>query len=141
MSNVVGHTLPEALLTRLSPARAADYADRAFVICSIDDSGWAHPAMLSSRELQATDAHTMTLTTHGSSRTAQHLRSSGLVTIIVADTDGVFYIKGTAATADTHGELARFTIRVREVAEDVPTADERARITSGIRIERLDPPR
>ena len=137
MSKNVGDTLPEPLLARLIPAAAEEYSDRAVVICSVDENGWPHPAMLSSRELHAIDARTIALTTYTSSRTATHLHESGRVTIVLADVDGVYYLKGTAIAAGAHRELASFTVRLREVLQDVPTADERARITSGIRIERL----
>lgn len=95
--------------------------------------------MLSGRELYSVDQRTIRLTAFASSRTARNLRARGRVTLILADHDGVFYIKGTAISIETTTAVrADFDVRIEEVLEDTPTADEAATITTGIRFKRPD---
>lgn len=108
------------------------------VICSVDDRGWPHAAMVSARELFAVSAHTISLTAAVSSRTAANLRRDGHVTVILADHDGVYYIKADAAPLDADPARpahAVFTLRVVDVLEDAATEEEDARIISGIRFQ------
>jgi len=144
MSTFIGDALPEPLTQHLSPDHAIERADRAVVICSVDEHGWPHPAMLSSLELVAVDPRNIRLSVHGRSRTARNLQANGRLTVIVADEDAVFYVKGdtlrlacTAATPD----LARFNLRVDSVLQDVAGEHEHARLVAGIRVTRaaLDP--
>ena len=140
MSTVVSDHLTTALLDFLSTEHAIDRAARAIVICTVDEHGWPHPAMLSSLELVARDAQNIRLTTHVDSRTTRHLTRDGKVTVIVADEGGVFYIKGNAlllpATVPTAPDQVLFNMRIESVLEDNPAAHEEARVTSGIRVER-----
>ena len=139
MSKVLANQLPEHLIARLSSTPGDEVSDRAIVICSIDDHGHPHPAMLSGRELYSVDQRTIRLTAFASSRTARNLRARGRVTLILADHDGVFYIKGTAISIETTTAVrADFDVRIEEVLEDTPTADEAATITTGIRFKRPD---
>ena len=140
MSRVIGADLPTGLFRRLSIEHAFDYANEALVICTIDDDGQVHPAMLSSLEVVARDAHTVALTTHAASRTTRHLKVNGRITLIVVNRDGAFYIKGDAllaldAMAAAPDQVA-FNIRVLTVLQDNPAAYENARITTGIGVSR-----
>ena len=144
MSTFVGEALPEPLKQHLSADQAIERADRAVVICSVDEHGWPHPAMLSSLELVAVDARNIRLSVHSRSQTARNLQANGRLTVIVADEDAVFYVKGdtlqlayTPATPD----LARFNLRVDSVLQDVAGEHEHARLVAGIRVTRaaLDP--
>lgn len=143
MSRLIGHHLSEALLEALSPARALERADRAIVICSVDEQGRPHPAMLSSLEIAARDARHIALAVHASSRTARNLAANGHLTLILADESGVHYVKGGATLASasmtTAPALSAFTLRVDRVLEDTPAEYEHAHIVSGIRIERAAP--
>ncbi len=65
-------------------------ADRAVVICSVDEHGWPHPAMLSSLEIVAVDGRNMRLAIHSRSRTARNLLANGRLTVIVADEEAVY---------------------------------------------------
>ena len=126
--------LPDALRQQLTHADLSPADNRTIVICTVDGNGHPHPAMLSIPEFWAEDSETIRLTTSSGSRTANNLRTRGLITAIVADVDGVFYIKGRAterASTDTH--RASFHVAVSEVIEDAPAAHETARITTGIR--------
>ena len=144
MSSFVGDALPETLTHRLSADQALERSDRALVICSVDEHGWPHPAMLSGLELVALDHRNIRLALHTRSRTTRNLRANGRLTVILADEDAVYYIKGdtlalaiNAATPD----LTRFNLRVDSVLQDASGADEHARIVTGIRITRdaMDP--
>jgi hypothetical protein len=140
MSRFVADHLPDALVARLSADRALAHADTAIVICSIDEHGWPHPAMLSSLELVARDARNIRLAPHHRSRTARNLTLRGRVTVICADVDGVFYIKGDvrliSPSLTSVPELCAFNLRVDSVLQDVPQEYEAARILSGVRVAR-----
>ncbi|HUE89141.1 MAG TPA: pyridoxamine 5'-phosphate oxidase family protein [Vicinamibacterales bacterium] len=141
MSRLIGHHLSEALLDTLSAHRAIERADCcAIVICSVDEQGRPHPAMLSSLEIVARDARDIRLAVHASSRTARNLTANRHLTIILADETGVHYVKGDAALASasmtTAPALAAFTLHVDRVLEDTPADYEQSTIVSGIRITR-----
>ena len=140
MSTLLGDHLPQSLQSRLSADRAFDEADRAIVICSVDDRDFPHPAMLSSLELIATDATAIRLAVYGASTTARNLRANGRLTIVLADERGVFYVKGDASlikdAMNAAPELAVFSLRVDAVLHDDPANHENARVVSGIRVER-----
>ena len=141
MSRTLGSHLTRDLLWRLSIEAAMDNANAAIVICSIDQDGWPHPAMLSSLDVVARDERHIALAVHASSTTARNLRTHRRMAFILADERGVYYIKGTAtlmrASMTAAPELASFVVSVMEMREDDPAAHERARVTSGIRVERV----
>ena len=140
MSRVIGADLPAVLLQRLSIEHAFDCSDEAIVICTIDDDGQAHPAMLSSLEVVARDAHTIALTTHAASRTTRHLKTNGKLTLIIVNNSGAFYVKGDAIlivdTMAAAPDQVAFNMRVSTVLEDNPAAYENARITTGVCVTR-----
>ena len=144
MSTFIGDALPEILTHRLSADQALERSDRALVICSVDEHGWPHPAMLSGLELVALDQRNIRLALYTRSRTTRNLRANGRLTVIVADEDAVYYLKGDtlplAINASTP-ELTRFNLRVDSVLQDAAGTDEHARIVTGIRITRdaMDP--
>jgi hypothetical protein len=140
MSRLIGHHLSEPLLELLSARRAVERADHAILICSVDEQGRPHPAMLSSLEMVARDARHIRLAVHASSRTARNLTANKHLTVILADETGVHYVKGdaelTTASMATAPALSLFTLHVDRVLEDTPAAYEQARLVSGIRITR-----
>jgi hypothetical protein len=109
-------------------------------MCSIDEHGWPHPAMASRRELVAADARNIRFAMDRASRTSRNLRANGHLTLIVADEQGVFYLKGDvrqlAPTTSAAPARAKFNMRVDSVLEDSARADEQVRIVSGIRLQR-----
>ena len=144
MSTFIGDALPDPLTHRLSADQALERSDRAIVICSVDEHGWPHPAMLSGLEFVALDHRNIRLSLHTRSRTTRNLRANGRLTVIVADEDAVYYVKGdTLALAinPSTPELTRFNLRVDSVLQDAAGTDEHARIVTGIRITRdaMDP--
>jgi hypothetical protein len=134
MSVHLGDRLPARLVARLG---SGEWADRAIVIGSIDARGYPHPAMLSPQEFVVLDEQTIRVETYESSRTATNLETSKRLTAIVADVDGVFYIKSEVVRAHAAANARiRFDVRVIEVLEDTPAPGEAARLTTGIRFAR-----
>jgi hypothetical protein len=142
MSRFLADHLPSSLVSRLSPDAAFANAQRAIVLCSVDEHGWPHPAMVSSLELIALDARNIRLALHGASRSTRNLRANGRLTIVLADERGVFYLKGdvlmVAPFMAADPDLATFNMRVDSVLQDDATAYEDARVTTGIRVERAE---
>lgn len=143
MSRLIGHHLTPALLDTLSVPRALKRTDVAIVICSVDEQGRPHPAMLSSLEIVARDARTIRVAVHAASRTARNLAANRHLTIVLADEAGVFYVKGdaglTAASMTSAPAMSMFTLQVDRVLEDTSAEHERAQIISGIRVTRAAP--
>jgi hypothetical protein len=140
MSRFIADHLPGPLLARLSRDAAFAEANHAIVMCTIDEHGWPHPAMLSSLEVVARDASNIRLGTHVSSRSTRNLKVNGILTLVVADQRAVYYVKGDvillAASLRASPDNAKFNLRVDSVLEDTPDATERATIISGIQVTR-----
>lgn len=119
---------------------ALEREDQAIVICTIDEHGWAHPALLSAFEVAMHDRSNVRLALHVSSRSTRNLKANGKLSLILAHEQGVFYVKGDvllcAPSMRTASHNAKFNLRVDSVLEDNPNEYEKARIVSGIRIER-----
>jgi len=139
MSRFISDHLPEPLHSALSRDRALA-SNRAIVICTVDEHGWPHPAMLSSLEIIAIDARNVRLATHVASRTTRNLKANGRLTLILVDVGTAYYVKGDvrllSASMKTAPMLAMFNLRVDSVLADDPQAYEDARLTSGIVFER-----
>ena len=56
MSQLLGKELPAALQQRLSGGEVEDHEGKIIPIFTIDDAGWAHPALLSYYEIVAKNA-------------------------------------------------------------------------------------
>ena len=146
MATDLGRALPVVLHLRLvdHAGRAAD--DVAVPICTVDDMGFPHAAMLSYAEVSAVDAGLLRARVFSSSRTARHLRRDGRATLLFVDPAGVWYVKAVvdgeeAADPGVPG-AAVFPLRVHAViADDVDRSREpAAAIVSGIRFRRTDAP-
>lgn len=142
MSRFVADRLTDALLTLLSVDHAIANADRAIVICTIDEHGWPHPAMLTSLEIVARDARNVRVAIHARSRSARNMQANARLTLILADQRAVHYVKGDVrlmSPSMAHApDIATFNLRVDSVLEDSPTEYEHAHIVNGIRVERSD---
>lgn len=140
MSRFLADHLTAALLTRLSADTALDRAGVAIIMCTVDEHGWPHPAMLSSLEVVARDAHNVRLATNVASRSTRNLKVNGKLSLILADEHSVHYLKGDVILLEPSMQSAphnaKFNMRVDSVLEDLPTEWEHARLLSGIRIER-----
>jgi hypothetical protein len=106
----------------------------------VDEHGWPHPAMASTLEMIARDDRNIRLATHAGSRTTRHLRANGRLTIIIADEQHVYYLKGDvllrSASMNTAPHLSAFNVRVDSVLEDHAAEHEQARLQSGLRASR-----
>lgn len=140
MSRLIGHHLSEALLETLSSHHALERAERVILICSVDEQGRPHPAMLSSLEMVARDVRNIRLAVHSSSRTARNLTANRQLTMILADETGVYYVKGdavlTSSSMTAAPALSAFTLHVDRVLEDTPAEHEQATIVTGIHVTR-----
>jgi Pyridoxamine 5'-phosphate oxidase len=140
MSRFVADQLTGPLMERLSLDRALSFANRAIVICTIDEHGWPHPAMLSSLEIVARDVRNVRLATDVSSRTTRNLKTNRRLSLILADEDAVYYLKGDvlllAETMQAAPRQAKFNLCIDSVLQDFAQEYEDARILTGIRIQR-----
>jgi hypothetical protein len=130
--------LTDDLYARLSGEAAETFARLAIVVCTVDDDGWPHPAMLSYYELAAFDARNIRLAVYNDSRTCANLRTRGQATLIVVDEGLTCYIRGrvaeVAATMVSAPFNALLNLRVDQVVFDEPPPDLEpgAFVTSGI---------
>ena len=142
MSKFVADYLPDAVLLRLAADTALEHVETAIVICSVDEHGWPHPAMLSRLEVVALDARNVRLATHMASRTTRNLKANGKLSMILANSQAVHYVKGDvlllAPAMRSAPHLAKFNLRVDSVLADDPQDYENARIVAGITIERRE---
>jgi hypothetical protein len=138
MSKSIGGHLPPEILERLSGARLHD-ADRVVVVCSVDDRGFPHAAILSDFEVVATDSCTIRIAVYGGSGTARNVRRDGRLTLLLIEPEFVYYIKGTAAELSASMRCAphnaKLSLAVVDILQDSPDAgfEPNARIASGIR--------
>jgi hypothetical protein len=135
--------LPHVLIDRLTGGRVAPPI--AVPICTIDDEGFAHPAMLSYAELRADDSRSLQAAISGASRTARYLRERQRVTLLFVDPSVTCYVKarlrGTEVPHPTSPGVAVFPLVVESVSLDrVDTSREPdAVIESGITFRRAAP--
>lgn len=148
MSRELGSELPDDLYDALRRGDAGGRAGTAIVLTTVDADGWAHPALLSFREVGARDRSTIRLITYAESRTTANMRANGKVTLIFVDEHMTYYVKGTAAETAPEGPegtgglgaTAAMDVRVHSVLADSAGADEGgATITSGIVFEGRTP--
>lgn len=139
MSQVLGTELTEELFHRLKGESIASKKDKAIVIVTVDESGWAHPAMLSYHEVVAKDRSKIDLAIGKSSTTAKNLRRTGKITLMITDSDLNYYVKGNAEeireSMDGVPFMSLFRVAVEHLLEDL---EPDAVITSGVTFERPD---
>ena len=135
MSQLLGKELTEELLHRLKGDSSK--RDKAIVIVTVDESGWAHPCMLSYSEVVAKDRSTIDLAVGKTSTTAKNLRRTGKITLLITDSDLNYYVKGTARQVKESMEgvsfMSLFRVAVEHLLEDL---EPDAVITSGVTFER-----
>jgi hypothetical protein len=137
MSQVLGKELTEGLLKRLNGEAIADKTGKAIVVVTVDDQGWAHPAMLSYFEVVAKDRATLDLAIGKSSTTAKNLKRTGKITLLITDRGVNFYIKGNAREIEESMAevpfMSLFRVTLDQLLED---QEPDAMITSGVTFER-----
>jgi hypothetical protein len=145
MSRELGNALPGALLALLDGRDLASRLGKAILITTVDEAGWAHPALLSYGEVAAVDAARLRLATYANSRTSDNLRRSGRLTLCFVEAGIAYYVKTSARelpAAPQPSGLARFEAAVEQVLVDQAREDLEpgARLTRGIEFEDGRPP-
>ena len=133
MSKLVGSELPEELFALMT--RKDGQLGKVIVMATVDDKGWAHPAMASYFELVAKDRGHIHLAIGKNSTTEKNLKRTGAITLVVTDHHVNFYLKGEGRQiqdqlADTPFSL--FQVKLHTVLED---QDPGATIVQGIQYE------
>ncbi|HET9915711.1 MAG TPA: hypothetical protein VFQ89_01300 [Candidatus Binatia bacterium] len=138
MSTLLGKELPAALLQRLSGGEIEAHEGKIIPIFTIDESGWAHPALLSYYEIAAKDASTLDMALWKDSSTSKHLRQAGKVTLMVSDQGVNYYLKGSVR--QLHYEMpgaapvSRFRVTLEQIIED---QEPNAEIMTGLTYRRM----
>jgi hypothetical protein len=131
--------LTEALFRRLSGSDIESLASLAIVVCTVDEAGWPHPAMLSYFEAAAVDRQNVRLAVYNDSRTCANMRERGKATLILVDEALVCYVRGAVVQMAPVMAAAPFNammnLRVDHVKFDAarPDLEPGALVTSGIR--------
>jgi hypothetical protein len=139
MSKDLGGELPDDVLRGLNGDDLEAVADRVIVVCSVDDRGFPHAALLSYFEVLALDSRTIRLAAYAQSGTTRNARREGRLTLLFVDAGFVYYIKGLVEEIDAPMRVtphnARLTLRVTAVLADAPdpTFEPGAYIATGIR--------
>jgi|SRR5215475_3071719 len=138
MSRLLGKELPAPLLQRLSGAEIESHEGQIIPIFTIDETGWAHPALLSYYEIVAKNSATLDMALWKDSSTAKNLRRAGKVTLMISDKGVNFYLKGGVRELDYEmpkaGPVSRFRVTLEQVIED---QEPNAEITAGLTYRRM----
>ena len=138
MSQIVGKELTPALLDRLSGRDIAAHEGKIIPIFTIDEQGWAHPALLSYYEVVARNSATLDMALWKSSSTAQNLRRMGKVTLMISDRGVNYYLKGGVRELQYEmagaPQVSRFRVTLDQVVED---QEPNAEITTGLTYRRM----
>ncbi len=119
MSRLVGKEMPEALFA-LTSGKSVE-AGKVFIMATVDEKGWAHPAMGSYYELVAKSPGRLHLAVGRNSTTERNLVRTGALTLVVTDHGLNFYLKGDARrTRERLGDtpFALFQVELHTVLED-----------------------
>ena len=104
---------------------------------TVDDKGWAHPAMLSYYEVVAKSRSRIDLAIARTSTTAKNLRRTGKITLLITDRGLNYYLKGTAREIqESMSEvpfMSLFGVEIEQLLED---QESDAPITSGVTFNR-----
>lgn len=140
MSRLLGNALTPELLQRLGGTQIDVYEGKIVPIFTIDENGWAHPALLSYYEILAKDASTLHMALWKDSSTAHNLRRQRKITLMVTDHRVNYYLKGTAEELEREmsgaAPVSRFRVGLEQVIED---QEPNAEITTGLAYKRLTP--
>jgi hypothetical protein len=133
MSRLIGHELNEILVNRLGGADVSAHEGKIIPIVTLDGSGWPHPALLSYYEVIAKNPSTLDMALWKESSTANNLRKTGKVTLMITDSGINYYLKGSVKELEAEmagaSQVSRFRVTVEQVLED---QEPNARITSGM---------
>lgn len=137
MSQLLGKELPEGLFDRLKGDDVKSKTGKAIIIVTVDEKGWAHPAMLSYYEVVAKDRSRIDLAIGKTSTTAKNLRRTGKITLLVTDNGMNYYLKGNGLEIRESMEgvpfMSLFRVEMEQLLED---QEPDAAITSGVTFNR-----
>ena len=138
MSQVLGNELTPELLSRLDGRDVESHEGKVIPIFTVDESGWPHPALLSYYEMVAKNQRTIDMALWKNSSTANNLRHTGKVTLMISDHALNYYIKGTVSQTEAEMSgtpaVSRFRLTVEQVIED---QEPNAEITTGVTYRRM----
>ena len=138
MSQLLGKELPPGLLQRLSGAAIEAQEGKIIPIFTIDEDGWAHPALLSYYEVIAKSASTLDMALWKNSSTANNLRKTGKITLMLSDFKTNYYLKGRVSELEYEmtgaAPVSRFRVALEQVIED---QEPNAEITTGLTYRRM----
>lgn len=138
MSQLLGKNLPEPLLARLNGADVASHDGKVIPIFTVDEAGWAHPALLSYYEMVAKNESTLDMALWKNSSTANNLRKTGKVTLMITDKGVNYYLKGSVQELQYEmagaAPVSRFRVTMEQVIED---QEPNAEITTGLTYRRM----
>jgi len=137
MSQLVGKELTPELFDRLKGDDVASKDGKAILLVTVDEKGWAHPAVVSYYEVVAKDRSRLALAIGKSSTTARNLRRTSKATLLITDSGINYYLKGKAreikeSMAETPF-MSLFRVEVEQLLED---QEPGAMITSGVTFSR-----
>jgi Pyridoxamine 5'-phosphate oxidase len=139
MSQVLGRELTAELFDRLKGEDVGSKTGKAIVVVTVDEQGWAHPAMLSYHEIVAKDRARVDLAIGKTSTTARNLKRTGKITLLVTDRGINYYLKGTARELQESMRdvpfMSLFAIELEQLLED---QEPDAVIMSGVTFSRPD---
>ena len=138
MSQVLGNELTPELLSRLDGRDVESHEGKVIPIFTVDESGWPHPALLSYYEMVGKNQRTIDMALWKNSSTANNLRQTGKVTLMISDHALNYYIKGTVSQTEAEMSgtpaVSRFRLTVEQVIED---QEPNAEITTGLTYRRM----
>ncbi len=133
MSRLVGKDMPDDLFALMS-GKAVE-AGKVFIMATVDEKGWCHPAMGSYYELVAKSPGRIHLAVGKNSTTERNLVRTGALTLVVTDHGLNYYLKGDARRTREQLEdtpFALFQVELHTVLED---QEQGVTIVSGVRYE------
>jgi hypothetical protein len=138
MSQVLGTELTPALLERLGGSQVESHEGKIIPIFTIDDAGWAHPALLSYYEVVAKNSSILDMALWKNSSTANNLRKTGKITLMVSDQGINYYLKGSVQELQYEmtgaAPVSRFRVTLDQLIED---QEPNAEITTGLTYRRM----
>jgi hypothetical protein len=138
MSQLIGKELTPALLQRLSGSEVESHEGKIIPIFTIDEAGWAHPALLSYYEVVAKNPSTLDMALWKDSSTAKNLRKNAKLTLVISDRGINYYLKGSVRELQYEmsgaAPVSRFQISLDQVIED---QEPNAEITTGLTYRRM----
>ena len=133
MSKLLGSEMPDDLFALMS-GKAVE-AGKVFIMATVDENGWCHPAMGSYYELVAKSPGCIHLAVGKNSTTERNIVRTGALTLVVTDHGLNYYLKGNAARTRERLDdtpFALFQVELHTVLED---QEQGVTIVTGVRYE------